>query len=626
MDIIMCGIVGFTGKQEAAPVLLDGLYKLEYRGYDSAGLVVRDGSEAAQVVKAVGKLRNLAEKTDNGRALKGSCGIGHTRWATHGEPTQVNAHPHVSGNAKGSASGPVESAVVGVHNGIIENYEELKDKLLRHGYEFYSSTDTEVAVKLVDYYYKKYKIGPIDAINRMMVRVRGSYAFAFMFQDFPGEIYAARKDSPLIIGISDEGCFLASDAPAILKYTRDVYYIDNLQSARLLPGEAHFFDLNGDEITLQETRIDWDVEAAEKGGFEHFMIKEIHEQPAAVRNTLGSLIKDGQVTLEASGLTDELLKGISSVCITACGSAWHVGMIAQYVLEDLAEIPVRVELASEFRYRKMPSDAETLVIVISQSGETADSLAALRLAKEKGLKTLAIVNVVGSSIAREADHVLYTMAGPEIAVATTKAYSAQLAVIYALAIRLAEVRDKLSSDGAAEMVTELLTIPDKISRVLEDKERIQWLAAKYAHARDIFFIGRGIDYAVCLEGSLKMKEISYIHSEAYAAGEMKHGTISLIEKGTLVIGVLTQKELFEKTISNMKECQSRGAALIGLTGYGNYNVEDSVNFAVYVPATDPHFIGSLAVIPLQLLGYYTSVARGLDVDKPRNLAKSVTVE
>ena len=622
----MCGIVGFTGSHAAAPILLDGLYKLEYRGYDSAGLAVRDGSELAQVVKATGKLRNLAEKTDNGKALKGTCGIGHTRWATHGEPSQTNAHPHVSGNAKGSASGPVESDVVGVHNGIIENYEELKAKLLRHGYEFYSGTDTEVAIKLVDYYYKKYKIGPIDAINRMMVRVRGSYALALMFKDYPGEIYAARKDSPMIIGISEGESFLASDAPAILKYTRTVYYIDNLQSARILPGEVHFFDLNGDEIEIPQTEIHWDAKAAEKDGYEHFMIKEIHEQPAAVRDTLGSLIKNGAIDLSASGLTDEILSGISSVHIVACGSAWHVGMAAQYVIEDLAELPVRVELASEFRYRKLLLDPDTLVIVISQSGETADSLAALRAAKEKGNKTLAVVNVVGSTIAREADHVLYTMAGPEIAVATTKAYSAQLIAMYVLAIQLAFVRGKITEEKVSYYISELYTIPDKIVRVLEDKERIQWFAAKYSNAKDIFFIGRGVDYAISLEGSLKMKEISYIHSEAYAAGELKHGTISLIEKGTLVIGVLTQKELFEKTISNMLECKSRGAYLMGLTSYGNYNVEDSVNFTIYVPVVDPHFIGSLAVVPLQLLGYYTSVAKGLDVDKPRNLAKSVTVE
>ncbi len=622
----MCGIVGFTGNHAAAPILLDGLSKLEYRGYDSAGLAVRDGSALAEVVKATGKLRNLAEKIDNGSALPGNCGIGHTRWATHGEPTQINAHPHVSGNATGSASGPVESDVVGVHNGIIENYEDLKAKLTRHGYQFYSDTDTEILIKLVDYYYKKYKIGPIDAINRMMVRVRGSYALALMFKDYPGEIYAARKDSPLIIGISEGETYLASDVPALLKYTRNVYYIDNLQSVRLIPGEAHFFDLNGDEVEMPVTEITWNAEAAEKDGFEHFMIKEIHEQPKAVRDTLNSLIKEDRIDLSGTGLTDDILRDTDSIHIVACGSAWHVGMASQYILEDLTEVPVRVELASEFRYRKLLLSEHALVIVISQSGETADSLAALREAKAKGARTMGIVNVIGSTIAREADHVLYTLAGPEIAVATTKAYSAQLAAMYAFAVELGSVHGKISSEMYAYYIHELLAIPDKISRTLEDKERIQWFAAKFSHAHDIFFIGRGVDYAISLEGSLKMKEISYIHSEAYAAGEMKHGTISLIENNTLVIGVLTQKDLLEKTISNMKECKARGAYLMGLTSYGNYSVEDSVNFTIYVPKADPHFIGSLAVIPLQLLGYYTSVARGLDVDKPRNLAKSVTVE
>ena len=622
----MCGIVGYTGAHAAAPILLDGLSKLEYRGYDSAGLAVRDGAQLAEVVKATGKLRTLADKTDNGRALAGSCGIGHTRWATHGEPSQTNAHPHVSGNCSGTGSGPVESDVVGVHNGIIENYAELKQKLLNNGYTFYSDTDTEVAVKLVDYYYKKYKIGPIDAINRMMVRVRGSYALALMFRDYPGEIYAARKDSPMIIGLSDGESYLASDVPAILKYTRTVYYIGNLQAARVLPGEAHFFDLNGDEIQIASTEITWDAAAAEKGGYQHFMLKEIHEQPAAVRDTLASVIKDGAIDLSAAGLSDELLAGLSGIDIVACGSAWHVGMAAQYVIEDLAELPVRVELASEFRYRKLLLDRDALVVVISQSGETADSLAALRAAREAGARVLAIVNVVGSTIAREADNVLFTMAGPEIAVATTKAYSSQLAAIYALAVQLGRVRGRLDEAAYRYYIEELTALPDKMARVLEDKERIQWFAAKFSNARDIFFIGRGVDYAIGLEGSLKMKEISYIHSEAYAAGELKHGTISLVEDNTLVIGVLTQDALFEKTISNMVECKSRGAYLMGLTGYGHYSVEDTVNFTVYVPKADQHFMGSLAVIPLQLLGYYTSVARGLDVDKPRNLAKSVTVE
>ena len=622
----MCGIVGFTGRQQAAPVLLAGLSKLEYRGYDSSGLAVRDGDSLAEVVKATGKLRNLAEKIDNGDALPGTCGIGHTRWATHGEPSQSNAHPHVSGNATGSASGPVESDVVGVHNGIIENYEELRAKLTGNGYTFYSSTDTEVVIKLVDYYYKKYKIGPIDAINRMMVRVRGSYALALMFKDYPGEIYAARKDSPMVIGVADGETFLASDVPAILKYTRDIYYIDNLQSVRILPGEAHFFDLNGDEVEMESTHITWDAAAAEKGGYEHFMIKEIHEQPDAVRDTLASVIKDDRVDLSVSGLTPDVLKDISEVHIAACGSAWHAGMVGKYVIEDLAELQVTAELASEFRYKKILLDKDALFIVISQSGETADTLAALRAAKERGIRTLAVVNVVGSTIAREADNVLYTLAGPEISVATTKAYSAQLVAMYTLALALADAKGKLEKNDYDYYIEELLALPDKISRALENKERIQWFASKHSNSRDMFYIGRGLDYAISLEGSLKMKEISYIHSEAYAAGELKHGTISLVEKGLLVIGLLTQEGLLEKTISNMEECRARGAYLMGVTSNGNYNVEDYVNFTIYVPKTDEHFAGSLAVIPLQLLGYYTSIARGLDVDKPRNLAKSVTVE
>ena len=622
----MCGIVGFTGHRQAAPVLLDGLAKLEYRGYDSAGLAVRNGEELAEVVKAKGRLSNLIEKTDGGKALKGTCGIGHTRWATHGEPSMVNAHPHVSGNCTHSGSGPVESEVVGVHNGIIENYTELRTKLMKNGYTFYSQTDTEVLIKLVDYYYKKYNLGPIDAIAKTMVRVRGSYALEVMFRDYPGEIWVARKDSPMIIGIADGETYVASDVPAILKYTRNVYYIGNLEFAKLTPGEAHFYNLDGDEIEKQTTEIKWDAEAAEKAGFEHFMMKEIHEQPKAVKDTLSSVIKNDAIDLSAVPLTDEEIQRYVQIYIVACGSAWHVGMAAQYVLEDLAQVPVRVELASEFRYRKMPLNKNALVIVVSQSGETADTLAALRMAKEKGLDTMAIVNVVGSSIAREADKVFYTLAGPEISVATTKAYSAQIAAMYCLAVQFAKDRGTIDEEKYHYYINELLTLPEKIDKILEDKERIQWFAAKQANAHDVFFVGRGIDYAVCLEGSLKLKEISYIHSEAYAAGELKHGTISLIEPGTLVIGVLTQSELHEKTVSNMLECKSRGAYLMGLTAYGNYGVEDQVDFTVYVPKVDEHFMGSLAVVPLQLLGYYVSVAKGLDVDKPRNLAKSVTVE
>ena len=622
----MCGIVGFTGKCQAAPILLEGLSKLEYRGYDSSGLAVRDGESLAQVVKAKGRLTNLIEKTDGGNALVGTCGIGHTRWATHGEPSETNAHPHVSGNCTGTGSGDVESAVVGVHNGIIENYQELRDKLVKHGYRFYSQTDTEVVIKLVDYYYKKYKLGPIDAIAKTMVRVRGSYALELMFTDYPGEIWVARKDSPMIIGIADGNTYVASDVPAILKYTRNVYYIGNLEFARLLPGEAHFYDLNGDEVAKEPVQIEWDAEAAEKAGYEHFMMKEIHEQPKAVRDTLNSVIREGRIDLGAVGLSDEQIRAIGQIHIVACGSAWHVGMEAQYILEDLAGIPVRVELASEYRYRSIPMNADTLVIAVSQSGETADTLAALRLAKEKGVPTLAVVNVVGSSIAREADHVLYTLAGPEISVATTKAYSAQLAAMDCLAVQFALARGRITGEQYGNYIRELQTIPDKMEKILEDKGRIQWFASKYANAHDVFFIGRGIDYAVGLEGSLKLKEISYVHSEAYAAGELKHGTISLIEDGTLVIGILTQNALYEKTISNMVECKSRGAYLMGLTTYGRYETEDHVDFTVYVPKVDEHFVGSLAVIPLQLMGYYVSVAKGLDVDKPRNLAKSVTVE
>ena len=612
----MCGIVGFTGHRQAAPVLLDGLAKLEYRGYDSAGIAVRDGEKDVEIVKAKGRLRVLAEKTNDGTAMHGTCGIGHTRWATHGEPSELNAHPHCSDDRN----------VVGVHNGIIENYQELREKLQHKGYNFYSDTDTEVAIKLIDYYYKKYEHTPVDAINHAMVRIRGSYALAIMFRDYPEEIYAARKDSPMIIGVADGESFVASDVPAILKYTRNVYYIGNMEMCRLQKGNVTFYNLDGDEIEKDLVEIQWDAEAAEKAGFEHFMMKEIHEQPKAVRDTVNSVVRDGKIDLGGVGITEEEIQKLQQIYIVACGSAYHVGVAAQYVIEELAQIPVRVELASEFRYRRMLFAPNSLVIIVSQSGETADSLAALREAKTHGVKTLAIVNVVGSTIAREADHVFYTLAGPEIAVATTKAYSTQLIASYILSIEFARVRGMIDEDRAAELIAELQTIPDKIEKLLEDKERIQWFAAKQMNAQNMFFIGRGIDYAVSLEGSLKMKEISYIHSEAYAAGELKHGTISLIEPGTLVIGVLTQQDLYEKTVSNMVECKSRGAYLMALTTYGNYSIEDCAEFVIYIPKTDPLFAASLAVIPLQLMGYYVSVAKGLDVDKPRNLAKSVTVE
>ena len=612
----MCGIVGFTGNHQAAPILLDGLSKLEYRGYDSAGIAVRDGEGETIVIKAKGRLKGLAEKTNGGESVPGTCGIGHTRWATPGEPSENNAHPHVSDDGN----------IVAVHNGIIENYQELKDKLTRKGYTFYSETDTEVAVKLIDYYYKKYEGTPVDAINHSMVRIRGSYALAIMFRDYPEEIYVARKDSPMILGVEDGEAYIASDVPAILKYTRNVYYIGNMQMARVRKGEITFYNLDGEEIEKKMKVIDWDAEAAEKAGFEHFMMKEIHEQPKVVQDTLNSVLKDGRIDLAEVGLAEDEIKDISQIYIVACGSAYHVGMAAQYVIEDMARIPVRVELASEFRYRNPILDPHALAIVISQSGETADSLAALRLCKDHGIRTLAIVNVVGSSIAREADNVFYTLAGPEISVATTKAYSTQMMASYVLAIQFALVREQITEEQYTGYIKELQTLPEKIQRIIDDKERIQWFASKQANAHDTFFVGRGIDYAISMEGSLKMKEVSYIHSEAYAAGELKHGTISLIEDGTLVIGVLTQPDLYEKTVSNMVECKSRGAYLMGMTTFGNYNIEDTADFTVYIPKTDPYFATSLAVIPLQLLGYYVSVAKGLDVDKPRNLAKSVTVE
>ena len=612
----MCGIVGYVGTEQAAPILLAGLSKLEYRGYDSAGIAIRNEDTGdITVVKAKGRLKILSEKTNDGHAVPGMCGIGHTRWATHGEPSENNAHPHCTD----------DKSVVLVHNGIIENYQELKDKLIKSGYAFYSQTDTEIAVKLVDYYYRKTGT-PLEAISRAMLRIRGSYAFGIMFHDHPGKIFAARKDSPLIIGKSQTGCLIASDVPAILDKTRNVYYIGNHEIAELSQDEIHFYNIDREEIQKEQVEIKWDAESAEKGGYEHFMLKEIHEQPRAVRDTIGAYVKDGKIDLSETGLTDEKLQEIERIYIVACGSAYHVGMVGKYVIEELADIPVEVDLASEFRYRNPKLVKNSLVVIVSQSGETADSLAALRLAKERKIPVLGIVNVVGSSIARESDYILYTYAGPEISVATTKAYSTQLIAMYLLAIQAAKVKDVISEERYAALIEELGTLPEKIQKTLDDKERIQWFASKYANAKDVFFIGRGIDYAISMEGSLKMKEISYIHSEAYAAGELKHGTISLIEDGILVVGVATQAALFEKTISNMVEVKSRGAYLMGLTTYGNYNIEDTADFAVYVPQTEAFFATSLAIVPLQLMGYYVSVAKGLDVDKPRNLAKSVTVE
>ena len=615
----MCGITGYIGKKQAAPILLRGLEKLEYRGYDSAGIAVRENSAPdakINIVKAKGRLKALLEKTDCGRAVPGLCGIGHTRWATHGEPSELNAHPHCTDDL----------SVVLVHNGIIENYQEIREKLTKSGYRFYSQTDTEAAVKLIDSYYKQ-SGEPLTAISQAMLRIRGSYAFAMMFRDFPDSLFVARKDSPLIIGQNGDGCYIASDVPAILDSTRTVYYIGNLEMAQLTAGAVHFYNIDREEIEKEPVQIQWDAESAEKGGYAHFMLKEIHEQPQAVRDTIQSYLNEqGEIDLSAASLDDDFLKQLERIYFVACGSAYHVGAAAKYVIEAMTDLPVEIDLASEFRYRDPKLVKNSLVVIVSQSGETADSLAALRLAKEKGVPVLGIVNVVGSSIARESDYLLYTYAGPEISVATTKAYSAQLAAVYLLSTKLAQVRGCIDEQRCRALIGELQALPEKIQRVLEDKERIQWFASKYANAHDIFFIGRGLDYAISLEGSLKMKEISYIHSEAYAAGELKHGTISLVEDGTLVIGVATQQALFEKTVSNLTEVKSRGAYLMGLTSFGSYAIEDTVYFAVYVPKTEPCFAASLAVVPLQLMGYYVSVAKGLDVDKPRNLAKSVTVE
>ncbi len=611
----MCGIVGYTGGRQAAPVVLDGLAKLEYRGYDSAGVAVSDGDGNIDIKKAKGKLKILFDLTDGGKSFNGTCGIGHTRWATHGEPSQNNAHPHCND----------EHTIVAVHNGIIENYSQLKDKLTRRGYTFYSDTDTEVATKLVDYYYKKYG-EPLKAISEFALHARGSYALAVLFKDFPGEIFAIRKDSPMVIGVTEGGALLASDVPAILKYTRNVYYTDNHEIVLLSKDGVAFYNLDREEISKTPTLISWDAEAAEKGGWEHFMLKEIHEQPEVVKNTVNYFLHDGKLDLSELQLSEDYLKGVSSITITGCGSAYHVGVVGQYVIEDIARIPVRVEIASEFRYRKPVLGGNELVIVISQSGETADSLAALREMKQQGVKTLAIVNVLGSSIAREADGVFYTKAGPEISVATTKAYSAQLIAMYLIALKLAEVRGTVGAQQYSSLKRELTELPEKIAKVLEVKSEVQKFASQMMDKKDVFFIGRGVDYAVSIESSLKLKEISYVHSEAYAAGELKHGTISLIENGTLVFGTLTQKTLAEKTVSNLVETASRGAYVAVLASQSVEGIPENFKKVFRIPDTDEHFTASLAVVVMQLFAYYLSVLRGNDVDKPRNLAKSVTVE
>ena len=608
----MCGIVGYTGENQAAPILLDGLEKLEYRGYDSAGLAVYNGREI-EVVKAKGRLQALRQLTNDGLAMEGTVGIGHTRWATHGEPSVVNSHPHFN----------ADKSIAVVHNGIIENYQPLRDRMIRKGYEFVSQTDTEVLAHMLDYYYKG---DPLEAISKVLTRVEGSYALGILFKNHPGKLYAVRKDSPLIVGMAEDGCFIASDVPAVLKYTRNVYFIDNMEIVCLDKDSAHFYNLDQEEMEKEMSVVEWDLEAAEKGGYEHFMLKEIYEQPKAVRDTINPRIQGDQLVIDELQMTEEEIRSLKKITIVACGSAYHTGVTAKYVMEGLARIPVEVDLASEYRYRNPIMEENSLVIIVSQSGETADSLAALRESKKRGVKVLGIVNVVGSSIAREADNVMYTWAGPEISVATTKAYSTQLAAFYLLSLYFAKIRGTISEEACGQLVHELKELPEKIQSVLGDKERIQWFASKFSASHDIFFIGRGLDYATSLEGSLKLKEISYIHSEAYAAGELKHGTISLIEKGILVAAVVTQPELYDKMVSNIVEVKSRGAYIMALTNYGNYAMEDTADFTVYVPKTSHWFTASLAVIPLQLFAYYVSLSKGLDVDKPRNLAKSVTVE
>lgn len=608
----MCGIVGYIGTKQASPIILDGLSKLEYRGYDSAGMAIYDG-EKINIQKAAGRLKVLENLTHGGESMPGVCGIGHTRWATHGAPSNTNAHPHFNAS----------ETIAVVHNGIIENYIKLRKKLTQKGYQFVSETDTEVLAHLLDYYYKG---NPLEAITKVLHRVEGSYALGIVFADCPDQVFAARKDSPLIVGQNADGCFIASDVPAILKYTRKVYYVDNYEVVRLRADHMHFYTVDEEEITKEAVTIEWDANAAEKAGYEHFMLKEMYEQPKTVSDTLTPRVKDNDVVIEELNMTDKEIKAVGKIHIVACGSAYHAGMTGKYVLEGLARIPVEVDLASEFRYRDPILEKDALVIVISQSGETADTLAALREAKAKGVKVLGIVNVVGSSIAREADNVMYTWAGPEIAVATTKAYSAQLIALYLLGMKFGKTRGKIEDDMFTSMLTDLKRLPDQIELLLNNKLKIQRFANRYIGAKDVFFIGRGIDYSISLEGSLKLKEISYIHSEAYAAGELKHGTISLIEDGTLVAAVSTQPALYAKTISNMVEVKARGAFLLAVTCEENKEIEKAADYVIYIPETNPYFANSLAIIPLQLFGYYVAVGKGCDVDKPRNLAKSVTVE
>lgn len=611
----MCGIVGYIGEEQAAPLLLQGLEKLEYRGYDSAGVAVYTG-EKLEVAKAKGRLKILSDMLDEGKSLKGTIGIGHTRWATHGAPSDINSHPQVSDSGKFAV----------VHNGIIENYLTLKTFLMDRGVTFVSETDTEVVAQLLEYYYKKYQCDILEAMIRVIHKVEGSYALGVICQDSPDELYAVRKDSPLIVGLGQGENFIASDVPAILAKTREIYRLNDNEIVRLTRSGVTVFNTDRDEVHKEPVHIDWDVSAAEKGGYEHFMFKEIMEQPKAIRDTISPRIRDGKIVLDDITLTREQVESFRRIVIVACGSAYHVGVVAKYALEQLTRIPVEVDVASEFRYRHPIIDDKALVLIISQSGETADTLAAMREAKRLGARTLSIVNVVGSSIANESDDVLYTWAGPEIAVATTKAYSTQLAVVYLLALYLADLLGNISPEEYASYLDDLQKLPEQIEAVLQNREHIQYFASRNFNAKDIFFIGRNIDYALSLEGSLKLKEISYIHSEAYAAGELKHGTISLVEDGTLVVALASYLPLFDKTMSNVKEVKARGAYVLGLTVEGKTEIEKETDFVFYLPATNAMMQPSLMVVPLQLFAYYVAAMKGCDIDKPRNLAKSVTVE
>lgn len=614
----MCGIVGYVGAWNAAPVLLSGLSRLEYRGYDSAGIAVsdlRDGENRIEILKAKGRLQALKEMTDNGKAVSGTCGIGHTRWATHGEPSVANAHPHCSKDKR----------IVVVHNGIIENYKELKEYLQKKGFVFLSETDTEVVAHLLDYYYKG---NPLEAIARALGRIRGSYALGILFKDQPGKIYAVRKDSPLIIGRSENGNFIASDVPAILKYTKNVCYISDMEIAELTKDTITFYDVDQEVLEKEFRTVEWDAKSAEKGGFEHFMLKEIYEQPKAIKDTMrGRLAENGtEINFTELGWTPEDFTGISKIFIVACGTAYHAGIVGKYYLENLARIPVEVDIASEFRYRNPLVDANCLTIVISQSGETIDTLAALKEAKRLGSRTLAVTNVVGSSIAREADQVVYTYAGPEIAVASTKAYTTQLLVMLMLAVYVGRLRGTLDANKADALAKGLHKVPEQLHNMLENVDQIKVFARHYGSSLDAFFLGRSLDYAVALEGALKLKEISYIHAEAYAAGELKHGTLALIVEGVPVIVLATQEDVYDKTVSNLQEVKAREAMVIAIALEGDDSIAKYADHVIYIPRADKELAPILAVLPLQLLAYYAALTRGCDVDKPRNLAKSVTVE